>query len=106
MKINLPSIFRRKVYAPIHSGEMVVTRQQMEAYKAREAINEVLEDIEAQGMEIDSDELEQRIEDVCKTYGISLPKRRVKPKEKPHICTQCGAPLKDGKCEYCGMDYN
>lgn len=131
--IKFPSIFRRKVYAPIHSGEMVMTSQQMVAYKVREAINEILEDIETQGIEIDADELEQRIDEVCKAFGISSPKRRVnadKPeeevseavakaisykfkkleeisrKEKRHTCSQCGAPLNDGKCEYCGTNYN
>ena len=24
---------------------------------------------------------------------------------KPMLCTQCGAPLKDGYCSYCGVDY-
>jgi len=24
----------------------------------------------------------------------------------PNICTQCGAPLKDGKCEHCGTSYS
>ena len=25
---------------------------------------------------------------------------------KLHTCSQCGAPLKDGKCDYCGTEYN
>lgn len=86
-KIHFPSIFRCDALSP------------------KEALKKAIEEIEDSGVEIDEDELEQRIEDVCKTYGISLPKRRVKPKEKSHTCTQCGAPLKNGKCEYCGTDF-
>ena len=43
-KIDLPSIFRRKVR--LHSNEFVMTRHQMEAYQMSKALHEVLDDIE------------------------------------------------------------
>ena len=100
-KIELPSIFRRKV--AVHSGEAIMTRKQMDAYEADKAIRDLLDDIEAEGIEISEAELEQRINEVCKAYGVTIPKPK---KHKTHTCPQCGAPIHNGKCEYCGTEYN
>lgn len=103
-KIKSPTIFRRKRFAQVSVGECIITAEQKQAIEVKEAIKQVLDDIEAEGIEIDDQELEQRIADICKVYGIDPPKP--KHRNKLHTCQQCGAPLKDGKCEYCGTSYN
>ena len=103
-KIELPSIFRRKRYAQVSVGECVITAEQQKALAAKAAIKQALDEAEAEGIEIDAQELEQRIADICKAYGIDPPKQR--HNTKPHNCPQCGAPIHDGKCDYCGTEYN
>ena len=78
-KIDFPSIFRRKV--KVHSGEAILTRQQMDAYQMSKALHEVLDDIEDEGVEISEAELEQRINEVCKEYGITPTEFRDEGKE-------------------------
>lgn len=96
-KIKAPTIFRRKRFAQVSVGECIITAEQ------QKAIKQVLDEAEAEGIKIDAHELEQRIADICKVYGIDPPKPR--HKNKLHTCQQCGAPLKDGKCDYCGTEY-
>lgn len=102
-KIKAPNIFRRKRFAQVSVGECVITAEQQKAIEVKEAIKQVLDEAEAEGIEIDAHELEQRIADICKVYGIDPPKPR--HKNKLHTCPQCGAPIKDGKCDYCGTEY-
>ena len=103
-KIDFPSIFRRKRYAQVSVGECVITAEQQNALAVKGAIRDILDEIEDEGVEISEQELEQRIADICKAYGIDPPKPR--HKNKLNTCPQCGAPLKDGKCDYCGTEYN
>lgn len=102
-KIERPSIFRRKRFAQVRVGECVITAEQQKAIAAKEAIKQVLDEAEAKGIEIDPQELEQRIIDICKAFGIDPPKPI--HKTKLHTCQQCGAPIHNGKCDYCGTEY-
>ena len=112
-KIEIPSIFRRKVQ--VHSGEAIITRVQMEKMRLRSemsqddrdmayALKQLLDEIEDEGVEITDAELEQRINELCKAYGVTPPSLKPK-KHKPHTCSQCGAPIHKGKCDYCGTEY-
>lgn len=38
--------------------------------------------------------------------GITGDIKATTPEKRPRVCSQCGAPLHDGKCEYCGTEYN
>ena len=89
----------------IHSGEAIMTRKQMEAYEVGNAIRNLLDEIETEGVEISEQELEQRINELCKAFGVTPPSLKPK-KHKPHTCSQCGAPIHNGKCDYCGTIYN
>ena len=102
-KIERPSIFRSKRFAQVSVGECVITAEQQKAIAVKEAIKQVLDEAEAEGIEIDAQELEQRIADICKVFGIDQPKLR--HKNKLHTCPQCGAPIKNGRCDYCGTEY-
>ena len=99
--IKFPSIFRRKVYAPIHSGEAVLTPQQQEQLKQRGRIIDALDEITDRGIPTTEDEV---AEAVAKAIGEKVRRLNEKAtkKPKPHSCPNCGAPLHDGKCDYCG----
>lgn len=80
----------------------MLTKKEEEAAEMKYAIRQVLDEMDDECIEISEAELEQRINDVCKEYGITPPKHN---KHKPHTCKQCGAPLHNGKCDYCGTEY-
>ena len=98
-------LFRRKKEVTVHSGEMVLTPQQQEQLIQRGRIIDALDEITDRGIPITEDEV---AEAVAKAIGEKC--RRLNEMAtktpKPHTCSQCGAPLKDGKCEYCGTEYN
>ena len=110
-KIKRPSIFRHK------DGKML-TKEEEEAAELRFALLEVIDEIEARGVEIDETEVAERIAELCRQFNEEVPpavaealRRKTEQlnqieNKTTHTCTQCGAPLKDGKCEYCGTEYN
>ena len=110
-KIKRPSIFRHK------DGKML-NKEEEEAAELRFALLEVIDEIEASGVEIDETEVAERIAEIYRRFDEEVPSavaeaicknfERINKEinNTPHTCTQCGAPLKDGKCEYCGTIYN
>lgn len=87
-KIESPSIFR--------SGD--------QAKQLRKRLTDALDRLEGEDRIITEDEVNAV---VAKAIGYKAKQlNEIFSKARPHICSQCGAPLKDGKCEYCGMDYN
>lgn len=98
-------IFRRKREVTVHSGEAVLTLQQQEQLKQRDRIIGALDEIIDRGIPTTEDEVS---EVVAKAIGEKV--RRLNEmatkKPKPHSCPNCGAPLHDGKCDYCGTNYN
>ena len=114
-KIKRPSIFK-------HKDGTMLTKEEEEAAELRFALSEVINEIQDSQVEISEAELEQRIREIFKAYNTPFPydippavsdalRRKAEhlnqiANNTPHTCTQCGAPLKDGKCEYCGTIYN
>lgn len=81
----------------VRSGEMVLTGQQ--AAETRKALLDVLNEIEESEIEVDEQDLSRRVADVFKSNGIEIKKQK-----KVKICSQCGAPLRGCRCEYCGTE--
>ena len=104
---KMKAIFKRnrKVYAPLYSREMVITPQQQEQLIQRGRIIDALDEITDRGIPITEDEVAEAVAKAIDENCRRLNEMATK-KPKPHTCTQCGAPLKDGKCEYCGTEYN
>ena len=75
-----------------------------DALVLHDAICEVLEELEDAEVEISEDELHARIKEIAEKYGITIDPPQL-PKNKTRICPQCGAPIHNGKCEYCGTEY-
>lgn len=116
---------RRKPMAPLYGhmvsiGEMVLTRQQMEELEFRHNLIEMIDEIDAQQITIDKNELENRINEAFQAFkkdrdaeipvAVSVAIRRKfeeidKKTDKPHSCPQCGAPLHGNKCDYCQTEY-
>ena len=93
-------LFKHKTQ--IHSGEMVMTHQQMMAYQAAKDIRKNLDDLEAEERIVTEDEVREAV-----AKAISMKFERMKTNfNKPHTCSQCGAPIHNGKCDYCGTIYN
>ena len=103
-KIDPPSIFRRKRFAKVMGNEFIMTMEQQKVYEAKMALNELFDEIENNGCEISEEELDERLTEFCTAFGIEKPNRNIR-KQKQHTCQQCGAPLHDGRCEYCGTEY-
>lgn len=87
-KIESPSIFR--------SGE--------KGEQLRKRLTDALDSLEEEDRIITEDEVSDA---VAKAIGYKAKQlNKIFSKARPRHCSQCGAPLKDGKCEYCGTDYN
>ena len=96
----------------------------------RRSIIEALDEIEDSEVEIDETEVAERVAGVFNAFDTEVPDAvaeaihqtfdysklfsgcvsignflKKKEKHKQHTCTQCGAPLHDGKCDYCGTEY-
>lgn len=102
-KIDFLSLFGLRHYAPVRGDEYIMTMEQQKAYETKKRIIQGLDDLEASETFITD-------EDVSAIVAEALHKRvedmNNKAMKKPHTCQQCGAPLKNGKCEYCGTNYN
>lgn len=112
-------IFRRNREKKQHechvfTTEMVLTPKQAEMMmhgktkQFEDALNAYLREVMDSGVFITEEELTQRVKELADTYGFPIeglgfkfPARSV----DLHFCQGCGAPLKDGKCEYCGHEY-
>lgn len=90
----------REGYARLSSREMIITREQAKKMEVLKALDE----LEEEERIITEEEVSEA---VAKAIGYKFKKlEEISRKEKRHTCSQCGAPLKDGKCEYCGTNYN
>lgn len=68
----------------------------------RKALNDLLNEIEENGIEISERELDERVTELCREFGVTIPKtKRGKP-----TCPTCGAPIHGKQCEYCGNIIN
>ena len=84
----------------------------------RRDIIEALDEIVDSEVEIDETEVAERIAELYRHFDEEVPHavaeaickkfERINKEinNTPHTCTQCGAPIKDGKCDYCGTEYN
>lgn len=136
----LKRLFKRRRYAPIYpvggypntldlygrarSGEMVVNNSKLfdiakrcgataDDQRFKDALLEVLDDIEDSGIVINEDELASRIGECAEAFGVSSKvveavnenlKRMQGKSIKVTNCPNCGAVLHNGKCEYCGTE--
>lgn len=82
----------------------MLTKEEEETAEMKYAIRQFLDEMEDECIEINETELEQRVAELCNAFGVNTPSTKPK-KHKPHTCKQCGAPLKDVKCDYCGTEY-
>lgn len=84
-KIESPSIFR----------------SEEQAKQLRKRMTDSLDRLEEKDRIITEDEV---AEVVAKAIGekFSRLNEMATKKSKPHSCPNCGAPLHDGKCDYCG----
>ena len=90
----------RKGYSRLFSREMIMTREQAMKMKVSKALEELMKEERI----VTEEEVS---EEVAKAIGYKFKKlEETSRKENRHTCSQCGAPLKDCKCEYCGTDYN
>ena len=103
--------FKKKRYAPLVSfGEMVLTPKQQEEERAfKEAIETAIDEIIKEGVEITEEELAARLNAVSKAFGFGMlpgynerQTKRINKNVKDYSCPNCGAPLHNGKCDYCG----
>ena len=109
--------FKRKKYQPlaaVNCSEVVLTGEQ--AARLREMVNpqrefydavvQMLDEIEKQNIEIETDELAERLKRLADAYGVTLQNVEIeRPKAKSRgvfSCPNCGAPLRSRKCDYCG----
>ena len=121
--------FKRKKHIPItksFQGEVVLTKQQQserirEIFKPERefynAVMKMIEQIQESQIEIDETELSKRLKELADVYGIpwqetdvyGIPWQEIRienQKEKMIFvsCPNCGAPMHNGKCEYCGTE--
>ena len=136
---RLKRLFKRKKHAPIYpaggyvnqtdlysrarSGEMVINSSKFDIAKRcgataddrrfKDALLEVLDDIEDSGITINEDELAGRICECAKSFNVSSKVainvyenlKRIQWKSvKVTNCPNCGAPIHEHKCDYCGTE--
>lgn len=102
----------REGYARLFSREMIIAREQakkmMHGKQFEDAINDCLREVMDSGVFITEEELTQRVKELADAYGFPIEGLGFKFPAKSvdvYFCQGCGAPLKDGKCEYCGHEY-
>ena len=96
---------------------MLNKKEEEEAAELRFALSELIDEMDASEVEIDETEVEERIAELFRHFNEEVPPavaealRRKNDQlnnainKTPHTCTQCGAPIKAGKCDYCGTEY-
>lgn len=103
------------------SGEMIISREQsVFANEMKRALREIEEE-EIEINEADVAGIVKRAGEIAEAFGetdenvhevirsvTETINRRINAlqQENKTNCPNCGAPLKDGKCEYCGTTYN
>ena len=68
----------------------------------RKALHDLLNEIVENGIEISERELDDRITELCKEFGVKM-KDNAPSKT---TCPTCGAPIQGKQCEYCGNYIN
>lgn len=79
----------------------MLTKKEEEAAEMRFALTQALDAIEAEERIVTEDEVSEAIAEAIRMQ-FELMKMN---SNKPHTCPQCGAPLHNGKCDYCGTEY-
>lgn len=105
------------------SGEMIISREQsVFANEIKRAIREIeKEEIEvseadvagivkrAGEIAVEFGEIDENVQETIRIVAETINRKlNALQQEQEHKtnCPNCGAPLKDGKCEYCGTTYN
>lgn len=68
----------------------------------RKALNDLLNEIEGNGIEISEREMDERVTELCGEFGVTIPKT----KRGKTTCPTCGAPIHGKQCDYCGNIIN
>lgn len=68
----------------------------------RKALHDLLNEIKENGIEISERELDERVTELCREFGVVL-KDKAPGKT---TCPTCGAPVHGKQCEYCGNIIN
>ena len=110
--------YNRKKWAPLPK----VSEEEALQNKIHHAIREMIDELDEREIELDERELSERMKELLDKYNwdYSIPPaiaeaihakckaiEKASRPSRPSIkfCTQCGAPLHGGKCEYCGTEY-
>ncbi len=137
---RLKRLFKRKRHAPIYpvggypntldlygrarSGEMVVNKSKLfdiakrcgataDDQRFKDALLEVLDDIEDSGITVNEDELASRICECAEAFDVSSKvaktvcenlKRIQRKSVKVTNCPNCGAVMHGNICDYCGTE--
>ena len=68
----------------------------------RKALHDLLNEIEENGIEISEREMDDRVRELCREFGVTIPKT----KRGKTTCPTCGAPIHGKQCEFCGNIIN
>lgn len=111
------------LYGRARSGEMVIDRSKFDIAKRcgmtaedqrfKDALREVLDDIEDSGITINEDELARRICECAEAFNVSSKvatnvyenlKKIQRKSVKVTNCPNCGAVMHGNICDYCGTE--
>lgn len=105
-----------------HSGEMIISRKQQSVFanEMKRALREIekeeteVNEAEVAGIvkrageiAVEFGEIDENVQETIRIVTETI-NRKINAPQQEHKtnCPNCGAPLKDGKCEYCGTTYN